>query len=155
MAARLESTNEKIVEILKTQLPKNLTLLGSKYRCSNGWYCGKPRKCRTRKIPLESLYVECYLARIQFFLLKVWSRTWTACPSNGAVETCTIVQSSKIERDNAITRAIDKLTQFKMVSSNESPISLQRLKDELPVFRALANDINANLFDMESILPLF
>ena len=70
MAARLESTNEKIVEILKTQLPKNLTLLGSKYRCSNGWYCGKPRKCRTRKIPLESLYIECYLARIQFFCSK-------------------------------------------------------------------------------------
>jgi hypothetical protein len=60
-----------------------------------------------------------------------------------------------IERDNTITRAIDKLTQFKMISSNESPILLQRLKDELPMFRALANDINANLFDMESILPLF
>ena len=66
-----------------------------------------------------------------------------------------VFSSNKIERDNTITRAIDKLTQFKMVSSNESPISLQRLKDELPVFRALANDINANLFDMESILPLF
>ena len=34
-------------------------------------------------------------------------------------------------------------------------ILLQCLKDKLPVLRALANDINANLFDMESILPFF
>ena len=64
------------------------------------------------------------------------------------------MQSSKIERDRTITRAMDKHTQFKLVSSKESPILLL-LKDELPVFRALANDINANLFDMESILPFF
>jgi hypothetical protein len=50
---------------------------------------------------------------------------------------------------------MDKLTQLKLVSSKESPILLQHLKDELPVFWALANDINANLFDMESILPFF
>ena len=50
---------------------------------------------------------------------------------------------------------MDKLTQLKLVRSAEFPFLLQRLKDELPVFRALANDINANLFDMESILPFF
>ena len=50
---------------------------------------------------------------------------------------------------------LDELTQFKLVSSEESPNLLQRLKDELPGFRALANDINANLFHMESILPFF
>ena len=48
-----------------------------------------------------------------------------------------------------------KLTQLKLVSSEESRILLQRLKDEMPVFRVLANDVNANLFDMESILPFF
>ena len=49
----------------------------------------------------------------------------------------------------------DELPQFKLVSSKESPNLLQCLKDELPGLRALANDINANLFDMESILPFF
>ena len=58
-------------------------------------------------------------------------------------------------RDRTITKAMDKQTQFKLVSSEESTILLQHSKDELPVFQALANDINANLFDMESILPLF
>ena len=57
---------------------------------------------------------------------------------------------------------LDELTQFLLVSSEESPNLLQRWKDEVPGFRALANDINpnlfdinANLFDMESILPFF
>ena len=50
---------------------------------------------------------------------------------------------------------MDKHAQFKLVSSEESPILLQLLKNELPVFQELANDINANLFDMDSILPFF
>ena len=66
------------------------------------------------------------------------------------------MQSSKIEREVAPSpEQLDELTQFKLVRSEESLNLLQCLKDELPGFRALANDINANLFDMESILPFF
>ena len=50
---------------------------------------------------------------------------------------------------------LEELTQFLLVSSEESPNLLQRLKDEVPEFRALANVINANLFYLESILPFF
>jgi len=50
---------------------------------------------------------------------------------------------------------LDELSQFKLVNSEESPNLLQCFKDELPGLWALENDINANLFDMESILLFF
>ena len=50
---------------------------------------------------------------------------------------------------------LDKLVCFKVVTSEDPPTILQQLKDELPLFLALASDINELHFDIESIVPLF
>ena len=48
---------------------------------------------------------------------------------------------------------LDELVCFKVVTSEHPPTILQQLKDELPLFLALASDINELHFDIESIVP--
>ena len=50
---------------------------------------------------------------------------------------------------------LEELNSFKILSNPDSPISIQGLKEELPQFLALAADINAENFGIESILPFF
>ena len=44
---------------------------------------------------------------------------------------------------------------FKVISSEDAPIGLQEVKDELPMFLALVAGINEQDFVMERILPFF
>ena len=50
---------------------------------------------------------------------------------------------------------LDELFRFKVISSEDAPIGLQQLKDELPMFLALAAAMNRILSSMDRILPFF
>ena len=65
---------------------------------------------------------------------------------------CNPIRASEIHPSKS---DLDELVSFKIFGGTNPLVSLQGLKDELPVYQAKAQDLNADQFDMDIILPFF
>ena len=121
----------------------------AKCRCCDRRIGSEPRQPCSWKNSLQKSCSQCCPTRIWLLHTEIWCYGWWAKASDVAP------YPIRLREVRPTPEQLEELNSFKILSNPDSPISIQGLKEELPQFLALAADINAENFGIESILPFF